>query len=72
MLHLSNQFYVFEHRRRHYVVQMQIFGKESDAVFEKTAVYDPIVDLFQEGKLEVFILSIFHEYSLQHLYRAQF
>ena len=47
---------------------MQIFGEESHAVFEKTAVYDLVVDLFQESKLEVLVLSIFHQDSLQHLY----
>lgn len=39
---------------------MQIFGEESHAVFEETTIYDLVVDLFQECKLEVLILSIFH------------
>lgn len=50
---------------------MQIFGEESHAVFEETTVYDLVVDLFQECKLEVLVLSIFHQNSLQDLYCTQ-
>lgn len=43
---------------------MQIFGEKHHAVFKEAAVYDLIVDFFQEGKLEIFVLGIFHQNSL--------